>query len=77
MVREVGRRLFDCKVTCEVLKVTQDIASVIAGIASHSFKEYVKFELHISENNPEEGAPTSRAFDKASKAKLGNAYLLL
>ena len=53
LVREVGRRLFNCKVTCEVLKITEDIASVIEGVAGESFKEYVQFELHIFHPKPE------------------------
>lgn len=50
-MREVGRRLFDCTVTCEVLQITEDISSVIEGVAGQSFKEYVQFELHISRSN--------------------------
>jgi len=50
LVREVGRRLFNCTVTCKVLHITEDIASVIAGVDGDSFKEYVKFELHIVKN---------------------------
>lgn len=55
VVREVGRRLFNCTVTCEVLERSEDINKVIKGVAGHSFKEYVQFELHITENDVVEG----------------------
>ncbi|XP_067947353.1 guanylate cyclase soluble subunit beta-2-like [Watersipora subatra] len=51
LVREVGRRLFNCTVKCQVLKVTEDIASVIEGVHDDSFKEYVMFELDITHND--------------------------
>ena len=53
LVREVGRRLFNCTVTCEVLERSEDIQKVIEGVAGHSFKEYVMFQLHIKENDVE------------------------
>ena len=48
MVREVGKRLYNCKIVIDVLERTSDISTVIKGAVGHTFKEYVKFELTIS-----------------------------
>lgn len=50
IVREVGRRIFHCRVKCEVVERRNDIGSVITGVDGHTFKEYVKFEVTITTN---------------------------
>lgn len=49
-MREVGRRIFDCTVRCKVIQKEQDIESLIVGVDGETFKEYVRFEVRISEN---------------------------
>lgn len=48
IVREVGRRIFDCQVKCEVKERVNDIETVITGVDGHTFKEYVRFEVTIT-----------------------------